>query len=281
RARRAAIERLAVLSVELLEEEFGEGLDASRLAEWVRTVGDDWSADLFAAFYHAAAQPGGIRNASFDSADEISRRYQLKVPDPREDPDGAADAGRNFGRRLLATHVDFEGEPLSGAKLDEAVSLLGLHGSNNAPMFELLWNREGDVEQIYRLFADFFGPLGLQSNHESVIYRHRMPGTLLETSGTILSLGEGRLTAREDGEPAEMLFRFEQHEAWPFGKAMTARSVVLHPEKQRELFGEVLVGDRSAAIEFLHSISRDYQDRTWQKAWKERNVAVLRKLLKN
>ncbi|QDT15979.1 hypothetical protein [Alienimonas californiensis] len=282
RTRRFVLEESAPLVQAVLEQELGQGTDASALSEWVLTVGDDWTADLLAALLEAAARPGPLLNAPADRMREIARHYGLDAPDPRDDPKAAAAAGRAFARTLLAERVTVDGEPLAGAKLDRAMEVLMLNGSGPAGA-AALWNGQLVVKYGSQqaghdlagvLTARFFGPNGLLGTGESFAYRHRTPGLLLETNGSILSAGDA------DGESAEVLFRFEIRDAWPFGRPMTARSVVLHPGRQREWFGEVLVGDRVAALQFLERMQYEHVRTEWLTAMEAGDAEAMRKIMK-
>ncbi|NNJ27781.1 hypothetical protein [Alienimonas chondri] len=278
RTRRFVLEESAPLVQAVLEKDLGPGTDASALSEWILTVGDAWTSDLLAALFEAAARPGSLLDAPPERIQEIARHYGLDAPDPRDDPKGAAAAGRAFSRTLLAEHVTFDGEPLAGEKLDRAMRALMLDGSSGGMA---LWNGElvvkyGSEQAGYDLsgvlMARFFGPNGMLTSSESFAYRHRTPGLLLETNGSILSPGG-------DGEPAEALFRFKLQDSWPFGRPMTARSVVLHEERQREWFGEVLLDDRVAAVRFLEQMEYDHLRDEWLAAVEAGDTRKMRDLL--
>ena len=275
RARREAVRSAAELVGPALTEAVGEGTDASGLAEWIRTTGDDWTADLHALFLVEAAKPGRLRDIPADRFRAIARDYGLDAPDPREDPKGAQAAGVAFVDDLLRARVTRHGEPLAGEDLNRAKEALGLRGSPSLDVWNVAFaGRSGSAEAgqaaALSLLADYLGPTVWEEH--ALAYRHRTPGLLLETSGSVLHPGGG-------DEPAEVLFHFPLREAWPFGAPMTCRSAVPHPDRQRELFGEVLIADRAAAVRFLEAMEDESTRTAWNAAADAGDGAALRSLL--
>ena len=101
------------------------------------------------------------------------------------------------------------------------------------------------------------------------VYRHKMPGLVLETNGVVLSGGEGEGTS-------EVLFRFELTEAFPDGRDMTARSVRVDADAQTALLGAVRVASREEIVRFLELASHPTVAAVWERCVAERSVEPLR-----
>ena len=111
RARRELVELAAWWSEAVLDRRgCRRGTDAAPLADWVRTTGADWSADLLAVGWGVA---GGERDADdfARGVAEVSRDYGLDLFDADGEPLVASDRSFNKGRRNGGAAADFRLRP--------------------------------------------------------------------------------------------------------------------------------------------------------------------------
>ena len=306
RARREAVELWAWFAPAAIEAALPDA-DASRLAGWVRTTGADATADAQAAFFAAKAAGAGDFASLYRRVAPLAGEYGLDLPadPPRFDREGSVAevdgeaaarpvpphvaAARAFAGEVVAAHVvstrDGTDRPLNDEELDLAVSVLFRGGSRGeslprgaeAAVRRTLRARFGSDEAgrdaMSRPVAAWLGAGGLNGLFGvPFAYRHRTPGLLLETNGVILSPGG-------DDQPAEVLFRFTLADSHPFGRPMTARSVVLHADRQRDLLGEAPIADRTAAVRFLDRMADPEARAVWDAAVAAGDGAALRGLL--
>ncbi|MFH5805508.1 hypothetical protein [Alienimonas sp. DA493] len=307
RARRRGVALAAWWAGAVLEEGMPAGTDASGLVEWIETTGDDWSADLLAAGFGLAARPEPVAATdapmSLEPFREVCSDYGLNLPEAAEPSDGAPaaiDAEKRdaavaaFLDELLRTRITVDGRPLDAEQTERARELLfGPKPKPGTYVGETPWAK---IERVRaRVLAERFGTedpkeAGKAIGEElgglvgptffrlfaasEVAYRHRMPGLLLSTNGAILDPG-----VPADGGTAEALFRFDVSAAFPFGHAMTARSVVLHDDRQRELLGAVRIGDRAAAVRFLERMEEEQARSAWLAAVEADDAETLREML--
>ena len=114
--------------------------------------------------------------------------------------------------------------------------------------------------ELEPLVADLFGGgFSLWGERREFVYRHAMPGVLLETNGTVLAAGD----ATDGG--AEALFRFDFADAFPDGRSMTARSARADAEAQTALLGTVRVDTAAEIVEFLALLDEPGAARAWRR----------------
>lgn len=303
RARRDLLDFWAWYGPAAIEAALPQGTDASRLAEWVNSVGDHATADAQAAFFAANGTGVGDFASLYRRGVMLAKGYGLHLPPhpPRDEdsheavaidrdapPERAvsphATAVRAFAREVIAAHVDGPGRPLTEEELGRAVALAfnggprgaSLEGAAKAASEQVFAGRFGSVksgrEAMVRPIFEWLGTGGIFGLYGGpYVYRHRQPGLLLSTNGDILDGGE-------DGT-AEVLFRFSLADSHPFGRPMTCRSVVLHLERQRDLLGESPVSDRTTVLRFLDRMDDPDAREACEAALRADDRGTLRKLL--
>ncbi len=104
-----------------------------------------------------------------------------------------------------------------------------------------------------------------------------MPGVILETSGVVLASGGSR---DEHGAPvpAEALFRFDFTDAFPDGREMTARSVLIDAEAQQRLLGDVRINTPAEIVRFLELLEHPAVARRWERCLEADSVEELRRV---
>ena len=294
RARRAALSLAAWYAEAVLEAGLPPGTDASRLSRWVRTFGDRWAEDLLAVIYSVSrANTTRVGDGADEESDQrevlltfasVCEAYGLKLTTADDEllaGEAAAGAILEFARDLLRSHVSVDGRPLTEEQVGQSFGLLfgrkpPSDGTNSwteadpalaAVREDVLAERFGtsDLKEIREILAPdirpMFSVIGLSRlfSANRFAYRHRSPGLLVDTTGSVLSEGG------ENGE-CEVLFRFGTSDAFAFGHPMRVRSVVVHADRQRAWFGEVLVADRPRIVALLEELDDAEQLARWTAA---------------
>ena len=303
RTRRRGVDLAAWYAPAVLAAGFeGQGeIDATALAEWVRTTGDDWSADLQAAFFaspwaHPDRLPLGDPKETGEKAymlqafrplAEVCEDYGLVLTDG----DAMLPQDEAFARfaaiavPVLRGRVRLDRRALTPEELDRAFGLLFIRGPDGSRVhgFEydevaasVLAARFGSTEaareELTPLTGEWWGTGSDIFGTHSLEYVHRQPGLLLATDGEVLDPGEA------DGE-AEVLFRFPFQYAHPFGRPMRCRTVRIEAEAQRETFGEVVLADRRAVLHFLDLHAGEAWRGEWEAARQSADAPRMRRLL--
>ena len=309
RSRRAAISLAAWWCGAALEAGLPPGTDASGLERWVRVFGDRWAEDLFAVLYGEARSAAPEVSAT-ETPLEAQREMQSMLADVCGDygldvrgDDGvplqgraAADAVERFTRRLLRGHVNVGGRGLSGEEVDRAFALLtGQRRSADGTRLTLEPAADDILAVRDAVLERRFGTADMKEIGESLapelrglwgagflrifaanefVYRHRSPGLLMETNGTLLGSPDDPAIG---GESCEVLFRFDVSDAFVFGRPMFARSVVVDHDRQREWFGEPPVTTREQIAAFLQAM----EDAPTRQQWEEARAAADARRMRN
>ena len=305
RARRRGVDLAAWYAPAVLAAGFeGKGeIDATALAEWVRTTGGDWSADLQAAFLASPwAHPDRLPLG--DPAEVGEQRYFLKAVRPLAevcedyglvltDGDEPLPQDEAFARfaamavPILRGRVRLDGRVLTAEELDRAFGLLFLRGpdGSRADGFEydgvaasVLAARFGSAEaakaELTPLLGEWWGTGADIFRTHSLEYVHRQPGLLLATDGDVLNPG-----GAGNGDEAEVLFRFPFQHAHPFGRPMRCRTARIDADAQRETFGELALADRRAVLHFLDLHAGEAWRAEWDAARRSTDAPRMRRLL--
>ena len=305
RARRRGVELAAWYAPAVLAAGFeGRGeIDATALAEWVQTTGDDWSADLQAAFFaspwaHPDRLPLGDPKEigeqaymlqAFRPLAEVCEDYGLVLTDGDE-PLPQDEAFARFAAMavpILRGRVRLDGRALTAEELDRAFGLLFLRRPDNTLAMgdgyeenakSVLAVRYGSMDlaqaELAPLLGDWWGAGADMFRVQTLEYAHRQPGLLLATDGEVLDAG-----GTGPGDEAEVLFRFPFQYAHPFGRPMRCRTVRIEAEAQRETFGEVVLADRRTVLHFLDLHAGEAWRGEWEAARQSADAPRMRRLL--
>ena len=303
RARRRGVDLAAWYAPAVLAAGFeGKGeIDAAALAGWVRTTGDDWSADLQAAFFaspwaHPDRLPLGDPKEigekaymlqAFRPLAEVCADYGLVLTDGDEPlpQDAAFEHFAAVVLPILRGRVRLDGRVLTSEELDRAFGLLFLRGPDGSRADGLEYDgvaasvlaarfgsAEAAREELTPLAGEWWGAGADIFRTHSLEYVHRQPGLLLATDGEVLDAGGADLEA-------EVLFRFPFRYAHPFGRPMRCRTVLIDAGSQREAFGELVLADRRAVLHFLDLHAGGAWRAEWDAALQSADAPRMRRLL--
>ena len=276
-------------------------VNAAPLIRWVRTTGDAFTADALRLWFDhakaAAGRPIDAGNNETETDSTASRTafatlagdYGLDVLDDDGEPLPFAEVEarkKEFVDDLLRSRLLTDsGEPVDAATVDRVKRLFTFPPTGDAEDGEeisavherAILARYGSMEAFKSQIGERFGDLlgGLFANlfeRREFVYRQKMPGLLLGTNGTVLADGSSG--------PADVLFRFPLTDAFPAGRDMTARSVLIDADRQREMLGDVRVATPVQITEFLELVSDPNVARVWGRCRDAGSLDPLRNVLR-
>lgn len=264
----------------LLEDRWGAEYDVSQVVEWIGSSGREWLRESVELLYDTMARRPDDQNSLLaEGFADISANYglMLRHPDGRlfgseeeEHPDLARRAWRHFlmqllGKKLtrhddqphdseklrqLADEVTAvlvgtpEGEPESPPPIDEKSWQLW-HDALSSLITKRYVTQEACQTHYINLSAHVVGVylFPFTSNHAQLEYSMEMPGTIVETSGRLVS--ENRVE-----------WKFQASEAFPLGYSMKVRSLEPLIAPQQELFGKTPLTSRADVLEFANLLEQ-------------------------
>jgi len=274
---REARDELATLLIDfaeaVLKEYLGDQYDASALLAWLRSEGRAWfndSVETFFEFY--ASRQGREESVLQQRLAKIAARHGLDMTDEKGQmlPEEALQTAI---REFVAARLRQGIRRRDGKPLEEDVVERLLIGQGLQPLPDLPEPPEGveppEVPDFFtaaveRVVARQFG--GAEVFEERLnrlvvriagLYRSElfasprqfqmqltMPGFVVESNGVLLSENE-------------LEWNFNAKDAYPYGYAMTARSLVPNRERQKQLLKTVRIDNRKRALEFVSLVEAD------------------------
>lgn len=251
-----ATRELAELTVELITEAlnraYGEDYDFTRLEAWMRTEGVAWFGEVVGAYLQVSTlklQEGPFVVRLYGDMARISRRYGLVLPEP----DGQS---HDYNRRIeefLADKLKELIERRDGQDVEDEVveAILRSKDQSSLPAAvaweQVIAERYGDskgLEQETRTLLDqivgvYGGHLtGLLGKPVGFEFGMEVPGTVVETNGTLLS-------------DQRVLWKFDGEQVFPFGYPMTCRAIEPRVELQKLIWDGKTITGREAMLEAL------------------------------
>ncbi len=255
-ARGELLDLVLPLAIEFIEKEFGRTYDVSGLATYIRTdvrrFLEDGSLILYdAAVRHRLTRADNTMDPELESRlTALCKRIGFDFPDAKRAMVSNVDSERlfkDFLRRVVMKHVRHrDGTAVTRVEVDDLIER-----AKKDPNFLKLDERLGkQLEQRAGLL--FVRMMGLYDVPLAFLFRGtpqyefalRLPGKLIETSGTVLGTGQ-------------TCWKFAGDQMFPDGYEMTARSFDFDREGQKKVLGRVAIDDAAKALEFLELIGDD------------------------
>jgi hypothetical protein len=265
---------------QLLSSQWGDQYDISGVVEWLGTSGRAWLADTVNLVYDTMARkPEDADRRLKEGFADIAANYgwNLRHPDghvlgegPEDESDQRWAAWENFLIGLFNDRLRrLDGQPHTPESLRQMVvevntmvrGSTGDEAGTPETLDEELWlswkasmttlvtrqygSQEACEQHYLNLTARVIGLylLPFTTDNARFEYVMEMPGTIVETTGRLLT--EKRVE-----------WKFDAHQAFPFGFTMTCRSLESRDNVQQALLGKTPLDNRAAILEFAGLLDR-------------------------
>ncbi len=252
-ARHELAELMIPLAEEFLQQAYGDDHDIQPLVDWMHQEGRPLFHELTDAYFDLATrkrpQDEAVLIATFET---ILKRHGVLM---RDESGALIELNEVVGQRIKQLFVERlrrrNGDPASAETITELMQWLGVETRPdgvepqrlNTIFKQVLAKKFSDEAEmkaaLHPLAVRILGIYGADFGPERQFeYQHQMPGTLVETSGELMS-------------DNETLWRFSDSQAYPAGYTMTCRSLEPNTALEQKLLPKPVLTDRKAMLRYL------------------------------
>jgi hypothetical protein len=252
-ARHELAEIVIPLAEKFLQQAYGNDHDIQPLVDWMHQEGRPLFYELTDAYFDLATRKGPhdetVLLATFEP---ILKRHGVSM---RDEGGALIELNEVVGRRIKQLFVEKlrrrNGDPASAETIAELMQWLGVETRPdgiepqrlNTIFKQVLAEKFSDEAEMkaallplaVRILGIYGADFGPERQFE---YQHQMPGTLVETSGELMS-------------DNETLWRFSDSQAYPAGYTMSCRSLEPNVTLEQKLLARPVLTDRKAMLRYI------------------------------
>lgn len=252
-ARHELAELVIPLAEKILQRAYGDEHDVQPLVDWMHQEARPLFYELTDAYFDLATRKVAPDEAAMIAMFEpILKRHGVSVRDESGAVVDLDEIVPKFVRQLFVEKLRRRnGEPASDETIAEIMQWLGVETrpEGKEPSRLDLIAKEVIAEQFpneealkaafhplaVRILGIYFMDFGPDRRFE---YQHEMPGTLVETSGELLSENT-------------TVWKFSDSQAYPSGYSMTCRSLEANVTLEQKLLARPVLTDRKAMLRYV------------------------------
>ncbi len=258
-ARQELAELVIPLAEKFLQQAYGDDHDIQPLVDWMHQEGRPLFYELTDAYFDLATRKRPLDEAVLIATFEpILKRHGVSLRDESGalvEPDEVV--GKQLRRLVVEKLRRRSGDPASEETITELMQWMGIDPppegaepqrlTNNFKQViaEKFANEEAFQAALHPLAVRILGIYGAHLGPDRQFeYRHQMPGTLVETSGELIS-------------DNDTLWRFSDSQAYPFGYTMSCRSLEPNVTLEQKLLSKPVLTDRKAMLRYLDLLRKN------------------------
>jgi hypothetical protein len=258
RAREELADLVIPLTQNILERALGEEYDATRLVDWLHQTGRPWFFEITDVVVAGAARGEKAQQRTLLALARVCGRHGLVLVDPAGELFDAAEtqaAVARFATKVLRDNLRRrDGTAAPEETIEEILQWAGLkeRPENSEEQFRkydeavkaALAEAYGGQDQLGELLKPLLTRiLGLYVSElfgspREFVYTLAVPGTIVETNGTIV-------------DDARVRWTFSGGDAYPFGYAMECESLAAQGELEGKLLGRRVLKTRERMLDYV------------------------------
>jgi len=258
-ARHELAELVIPLAEKFLQQAYGEDHDIQPLVDWMHQEGRPLFDELTDAYFELATRKGTHDEAVLIATFEpILKRHGMSM---RDEGGALIELNEVVGLRIKQLIVEKlrrrNGDPAAAETIADLMQWLGVETRPDGvepqrlnTIFEQVlaekFSNEAEMKaKLHPLAVRILGIYGAHLGPDRQFeYQHKMPGTLVETSGELMS-------------DNETLWRFSDSQAYPFGYTMSCRSLEPNAALEQKLLARPVLTDRKAMLSYVDLVRKN------------------------